>query len=53
MTPRRVYYINYIDPDTKFLKREEFDSHHDMEARIQELKNRGIIHFNRGSFETE
>lgn len=52
MTPRRIYYINYIDPATGFLKREEFDSHSDMDTRIQELKKRGILHFNKGSFES-
>lgn len=51
MTPRRVYYINYLDPDTGFLKREEFDRHQDQDARIAELKKKGIVHFNKGSFE--
>ena len=51
MTPRRIYYINYLDPKTRFLKREEFESHRDMEARIQELKDLGMVHFNKGSFE--
>ena len=50
---RTVYYINYIDPETGFLKREEFDHHRDMEPRIQELKAKGVKHFTRGHFERE
>jgi len=51
MTPRRIYYVNYIDPRTGFLKREETDSHRDIEARIQELKEAGVLHMTEGSFE--
>ena len=52
MTPRRVYYISYIDPATGFLKREEMDSHRIQEARIEELKTKGVKHFYKGSYET-
>ena len=52
MTPRRIYYINYIDPKTGFLKREEFTTHRDMVERIAKLRAEGITNFNKGSFET-
>jgi len=53
MTPRRIYYINYIDPRTGFLKREESENHKDIETRKAELKKRGVLHIAEGSFETE
>jgi len=53
MTPRRIYYVNYIDPRTGFLKREEAENHRDLEARIQALKDAGVIHITEGSFERE
>lgn len=52
MTPRRIYYINYIDPETGFLKREEFDTHRDADKRIAELKADGVRHTTTGSFES-
>jgi len=51
MTPRRVYYINYIDAKTGFLRREEFDSHHDQENRIAILTKEGTTRITKGSFE--
>jgi len=48
----RVYYINYIDPRTGFLKREEFDSHSDLETRIAALRRQGVARMTEGSFET-
>jgi len=53
MTPRRTYYINYIDPRTGFLKREESENHKDIEKLKQQLKERGVLHMATGSFETE
>jgi len=47
----RIYYINYIDPRTGFLKREEAENHKDIDARIRELKERGVLHITEGSFE--
>jgi len=52
MTPRRRYYLNYIDAKTGFLRREEFDSHRDRDTRIQELRKAGVTHITEGSFET-
>jgi len=51
MTPRRVYYINYLDPRTGFLKREEMDTHRDQETRIAELTKAGVTRITKGSFE--
>jgi len=50
-SPRRVYYITYMDPRTGFLKREEFDVHHDQETRIAELRKAGVTRMTTGSFE--
>ncbi len=38
--PRR-YAIRYIDPDTGFLKHEEFEKYSDMTERMTELKMKG------------
>jgi len=51
MTPRRTYYINYIDPRTGFLKREEFDSHRDQMNRVDELKRQGVMYISHNHFE--
>lgn len=51
MTPRRIYYINYIDKETGFLKREEFDRHRDQTTRISKLKAEGVTHITPGSYE--
>lgn len=50
MTPKRIYYVNYIDPATGFLKREEFTSHRARSDRITILKKQGVTNFNIGSF---
>jgi len=52
MTPRRVYYINYLDPKTGFLEREEFDSHRDRDTRVAELRKASVTRITEGSFET-
>jgi len=52
MTPARVYYVNYIDPTTGFLKREETTDHRALTDRIADLKKRGVVHITEGSFET-
>jgi len=49
MTPRRVWYINYIDPKTGFLRHEEYNSHRDMEARATELRAQGVTHLTKGA----
>jgi len=52
MTPARVYYVNYIDPATGFLKREETTGHRALTDRIAELKKAGVVHVTVGSYET-
>ena len=47
----RIYYINYIDPKTGFLKREEFTTHRAMTERIAKLEDEGIKDFTKGGFE--
>ena len=47
---QRIYYINYIDPTTGFLKREEFTRHKDQKERIRELQAAGIKHITQASF---
>jgi len=49
--PRRIYYINWLDPETGFLKRDEYTSHRDQTARIEELRRRGVTRITEGSFE--
>ena len=51
MTPRRVYYINYLDPETGFLKREEFDRHRDQEDRVAELRAQGVTRITKSSYQ--
>jgi len=46
---KRVWYINYIDPKTGFLKHEEYDSHRTMEARVAELRAAGITNLTKGA----
>jgi len=53
MTPARVYYITYLDPNTGFLKREEFDNHRAQSARQRDLMKEGITRVQTGSFERE
>jgi len=51
--PKRVYYLTWLDPTTGFLKREEFDHHRDLEARLRELRQKGVTHTTQGAFERE
>jgi len=51
MTPRRIYYINYLDLKTGFIKREEFDRHRDLVDRIAELRAQGVTRITEGSYE--
>ena len=37
-----VYYITYIDPRTGFLRREETESHRELQRRIAELVAQGV-----------
>ena len=46
----RIYYINYLDPKTGFLKREEFTRHRNQEERIRELRAAGVKHIIEASF---
>ena len=46
----RVYYINYIDPKTGFLEREEFTTHRAREERIARLRAKGITRITTGAF---
>jgi len=51
MTPRRTYYINYIDTKTGFLRREEFDTNRSRDQREAELRAAGVTRITKGSFE--
>lgn len=50
MTSRRIYYLNYLDPKTGFLKREEANTHRELEERVAELKSQGVKEITKGSF---
>jgi hypothetical protein len=52
MTPRVIYYINYIDPVTGFLRREEYTEHRRLDDRIRELRAAGVKYITEGKFET-
>jgi hypothetical protein len=43
-----IYYINYIDPETGFLRREEFMSHRERDRRMEELRRKGVKHITTG-----
>jgi hypothetical protein len=51
MTPRIIYYINYVDPETGFIRREEFTVHRAQEERIAELKRKGVKNIVEGHYE--
>ena len=52
MTPQRIYYIRYIDPKTGFQKREEFDTQHAREKRIETLTAEDVKTLMKGSYLT-
>jgi len=53
MTERkRVYYITYMDPDTGFLRREEYDTHREQEDRKRMLRRMGVVRIHQGSYRT-
>jgi hypothetical protein len=51
MTPRTIYYINYLDPTTGFLKREEYTEHRRQEERIRQLRAAGVRYITEGQYQ--
>jgi hypothetical protein len=45
-----IYYINYIDPETGFLEKEEYVSHRQLNQRIEELRRKGVKHITTGHY---
>jgi hypothetical protein len=45
-----IYYINYIDPETGFLTREEYMSHRKRDQRIEELRRKGVQYMATGHY---
>jgi len=48
----RIYHINWIDPETGFIQREEFKTYREMRQREIELKAKGVRVLTVGHYET-
>lgn len=46
-----VYYINYLDLVTGFMKRFESESHREVQAKIRELHEAGVTVMATGQYE--